>query len=428
MLNVYWAHSYRDEDRGINRYFGRLIEKTNLQINFDPPSEGVNEAKLEQNLRSCGGMVAILTWRPNGPSQYILYEVALALRARKPLLVFVDDRLPGKVLPERILQRRFSHRTYGRQASDHAHALRIFAGYLEQANPLRYQPGADQRTCGIVGFGALDKGHRAEVDQFVTIRGYQLIDLERVDDENLLAFARYEHLANLEIALRFVDSPTRRSLFWSGALSAAAIPSITVTSDAGFSYSELYPREFQPRLANAGTGTEMDGVLAREFDLYEEHFFEADDEETIDRYVNLREQAGPSNGRYEPGTRIFYTENLIMGDKNIASGPGSSVISRSTMRDVQFNQQIWKQVEDIDLEKLAAELHKLGEAMKQEATEPEHHMAVGAITAAEQSARQKEGPKTVEYLRAGGRWALVVAQKIGVELAVAVFHKILQSP
>src|SRR6476646_5483909 len=138
MQIVYWAHSYRDEDANINRHFGILIDQAErLIINFDPPSKSVNAAKLEQNLRGCDGMVALLTWRATGPSPYILYEIGLCLRARKPLLVFVDDRLPSDILPGRILQRRFSHRTYFRQVREHAYALRALKTYMGDPPPPR---------------------------------------------------------------------------------------------------------------------------------------------------------------------------------------------------------------------------------------------------------------------------------------------------
>ena len=55
---VYWAHSYRDDDAAINEHFGVLIEQAEqMIINLDPPSPSVNEFKLDQNLRSCDGMV-----------------------------------------------------------------------------------------------------------------------------------------------------------------------------------------------------------------------------------------------------------------------------------------------------------------------------------------------------------------------------------
>src|SRR5262249_12253220 len=110
------SHSYRQDDAAINRDFQVLIEQAErIIINFHQPPETANKWHLNQNLSSCDGMIAVLSWRQAGPSAYILHEIGLALRARKPLLVLVDDRLPDNILPARILQRRFSHRLYFRQ-------------------------------------------------------------------------------------------------------------------------------------------------------------------------------------------------------------------------------------------------------------------------------------------------------------------------
>src|SRR5712691_1589655 len=153
---VYWAHSYREEDAAINRHFGILIEQAERMIvNFDPPSKSVNESKLQQNLSSCDGMVAVLTWRATGPSPYILFEIGLALRARKPVVVFVDERISGDVLPPRVMQQRFSPRTYFRQVREHVQGLRVLKAYMGDPPPTRYQPSTDQRGCGLVGLAGL---------------------------------------------------------------------------------------------------------------------------------------------------------------------------------------------------------------------------------------------------------------------------------
>jgi hypothetical protein len=124
MHTIYWAHSYRPEDATINEYFGLLLEGEKAIVNFDPPSKTVNASKLERNLRACDGMVAVLSWRSTGPSPYILYEISLCLRARKPLLVFIDDRLPNNVIPPwGVLQRHYSQRTYFRQGRQDGGAL-----------------------------------------------------------------------------------------------------------------------------------------------------------------------------------------------------------------------------------------------------------------------------------------------------------------
>jgi hypothetical protein len=418
MQIIYWAHSYRQEDADINGHFGLLIEKAaHLIVNFDPPSKKVNTSKLEQNLRSCDGMSAILSWRDSGPSQFILYEIGLALRARKPLLVFVDDRLPDDMIPLRILQRRFSHRTYFRQVRDHTFALRELITYMGDPPVPRYQPSSNQRTCGLVGLRVLDHTTRKHLRDFVNQRGYQSIDLDRITAANPLDFEMFEHLADLDISIRCVDSQSRISQYWAGGLSAAALPSITLSANPAYKFSERFPIEFQPRLVNTGTA-DLTEVVAGEFDLYEQDFLKVQDPAAIERYTMMQVQAGDLRGRYEVDTRKQYVE-VIMGDQYNVSGQAGAVGRQAHSHDMTFN-QIWNQLEpSVDLAKLADELRKLREAMEQSASEPSHRMAAGAIAAAEECARQEDGPKVVEYLKTGGKWALGVAEKVGVGLATA---------
>jgi hypothetical protein len=416
---VYWAHSYREEDAAINNYFGILIEQASRMIvNFDPPSKTVNSSKLEQNLRSCDGMVAVLSWRESGPSQYILYEIGLSLRARKPLVVFVDDRLPDEVLPLRVLQRRYSHRTYFRQVREHSHALRELITYMGDPPPPRYQPSSGQRACGLVGTRALDAKSRTLLHDLLHRRGYRSVELERTDVKNPLFFEPFEHLTSLDVAFRCVDSHSRISHYWAGCLSVAAVPLITVTTDPAHKFSDKYPMEFQPRPANLDNQPLLD-VLAAEFDLYEQDFLKVQDPEAIERYTRMQVQAGVLAGRYEADTRKQFME-VVMGDQYNVSGQAGAVGPGAHAHDMTFT-QVWEQLESsVDFVRLADELKQLRQAMNQEAVEPAHQLSAGAVAAAEQSARQKDGPKVIEYLKSAGKWALQLAEKIGVGVATAV--------
>src|ERR1035441_2447779 len=108
MQIVYFSHSYRKQDAGSTKYFGELLRSMGLVPSLDPPSETVNAAKLERHLNTADGMIAILNQRDGGISEHIRFEIGLCLRARKPLLVFVEDLLSENVISSRILQRRFS--------------------------------------------------------------------------------------------------------------------------------------------------------------------------------------------------------------------------------------------------------------------------------------------------------------------------------
>ena len=107
-----------------------------------------------------------------------------------------------------------------------------------------------------------------------------------------------------------------------------------------------------------------------------------------------------------------------MGDKYIAGqvgaqGPGAHA------HDMTFN-QLWSQSgQSIDLQALATELNTLRRYLRQEAVEPEHDVAIGAIANAEVAAKEGNGPKTLEWLGKAGKWTLDNAGKIGVEVATA---------
>jgi hypothetical protein len=414
---VYWAHSYREDDAAINRHFGVLIERAERMIvNFDPPSESVNESKLLQNLRSCDGMVAVLTWRATGPSPYILFEIGLALRARKPVVVFMDERLSGDVLPSRVMQQRFSPRTYFRQVREHLQGLRVLKTYMGDPPPTRYQPSPDQRGCGLIGCSGLDGASRALLLRLVAERGYRAVNLEKVENENPLVFEPFEHLAVLSLAIRCAEGRTPRSAYWAGATSAAAIPAITFTTNAGYRFSDRFPREFQPCIANTTGSMSLEEVVNREFDLFEQNFLNAQSADTIERYVRKQIEAGALAGNYEAGTRQEFI-GAIMGDQYNVYGQSGAVGANAHAHDITFN-QVWNQLESrVDLGKLAEEHARLRVAMDRDAAAPGEKLAVGAVAAAEECARRKDGPKVVEYLKTAGRWALGVAEKIGVSVA-----------
>jgi hypothetical protein len=86
------------------------------------------------------------------------------------------------------------------------------------------------------------------------------------------------------------------------------------------------------------------------------------------------------------------------------------------------------QTQTIELGALAKDLEELREAMAEVADTVDKQNAVGQIAMAEQSARNGEGPRAESHLRTAGNWALDVAKKIGVPLAVAALKRTLGLP
>jgi hypothetical protein len=160
----------------------------------------------------------------------------------------------------------------------------------------------------------------------------------------------------------------------------------------------------------------LSATLGVEFGLFEQDFLEASDERAIERYTQTLVRAGALEGRYESGTRGAFVE-VVMGDQYNNSGQAGAIGPGAHAHDMTF-QQIWNQIgKQVDLTALADELAKLHAAMEREAKQPSEKFAAGAIAAAEESAKQKDGPKVMEYLKSEGKWAFSIAEQIGVDLA-----------
>ncbi len=113
----------------------------------------------------------------------------------------------------------------------------------------------------------------------------------------------------------------------------------------------------------------------------------------------------------------IYAKEVTMRDKYDVKGQTGAVGAGAHAHDMTFN-QIWNENKnDIDLPALAAELSKLRLKLKDEATEAEHYSSMGAVASAESCAKKGDGPGALEHLSKAGKWALGIAEKIGVPVA-----------
>lgn len=124
----------------------------------------------------------------------------------------------------------------------------------------------------------------------------------------------------------------------------------------------------------------------------------------------------------EPNERTlvqqFFTGGINKMGDTYNVGQAGAVGPNAHAHDMTFN-QIGGQIEaSMDLSELAQQLSRLRQTMSQEATEAEHHIAVGEIAKAEKAAKEKDASKVAESLKSAGKWALEVASKIGVSLAI----------
>jgi hypothetical protein len=109
---------------------------------------------------------------------------------------------------------------------------------------------------------------------------------------------------------------------------------------------------------------------------------------------------------------------VIMGDKYHTGQAG--VVGRGNLVVGNTFHQFWEKMDaKPDLNELARELAQLRTAMRSEAKEADDDLKVAAVAEAEKAAKGGNGPAALEALKSAGGWALDVAEKIGVGVAIA---------
>jgi hypothetical protein len=416
---VYFSHSYRPRDAPINDYFARLMETEGLVASLDPPSSSVNSAKLERHLGHCEAMVVVLTERESGASPHILYEIGLGLRARRPLLVFVEDTLPSDIVPARVLQRRFSFRSFPRNVREHRQSLATLRDYIGDAVP-RYQESLGPRTCLLLGTSALGPGLGATIQEYVqrerryaTILSPDLIDgLEKHP-------TGYSVFGEISLVIAFGGADLeKREVQLLGEVRGASLPLISFAADTTSSASSSVPAEYRPRILNPEMGpVDVVKAISTELEIYEQDFLELPDSASADRYTRFLIDLG-GRGRYSALARERGVE-VIVGDRYDVRGQAGAVGPNAHVHDVSFN-QIWSQRgDDIELPALADELTRLRAALREQATTPDDDRVVADVGQAELSAKSGDGPAALRHLRSAGTWALETATAIGVGVAAA---------
>ncbi|HEY0144390.1 MAG TPA: hypothetical protein VGF48_26135 [Thermoanaerobaculia bacterium] len=286
MYLIYNAHSYREPDKDLNTFFRELMVSEDMTPSVDPQSDRLNAAKPERHLRSCDGMVAVVPFRdpPPSPSPYILFEIEIAIRARKPVLVFVEDVLPSNLLPRGVLQRRFSRRGLLRQAREHRHALRLLKSYLGPEPAPPYEPSVDRRTCLLIGRSALDEEQFACVHDYLGRRQYDVIPAPQGAD-----CLSYDHppealVGKSMLCVSFAEGLSPLEFYILGATRAVVMPLIVLTRNLEYPFNERVPNEYQPKIVESGDGDAVCSVLETEVDIFEEDYLELKDQTDVLRY------------------------------------------------------------------------------------------------------------------------------------------------
>lgn len=418
MHPVYFSHPYARNEREARlvAHFGVLLRHRGFLPKLDPPSDDVNAAKLERHLGYTSGLIAVLTQRAQGPSPYILYEIGMALRARKPVLVFVEDSLPNDIVPAQAMQRRFSPSSVAFETLENVNALDILSTYVGDRPLPRYRGPSEQRSCVLIGTKSAGRSQHEALVQFLGQRGYRVVEPTQ-DASREDPWSTHASVASSQLAIAVVGDSNPFAAYVVGYAKAALVPTIEFTSDITAHKPTGIPDEFLPRELADGSGSLVIEAMSQ-IELFEENFVELDPERADEYARMLLETGGPD--RYTDGLRSQFVQEITMGDRFEVGGDAGVVAGRdSHVHDVTFVKAWDAAKSDIDIEQLARELGELRAELKASATTPEQDVAVGAVASAEVAAKAGDGPTTLERIAKAGKWALGVAEKIGASVAVA---------
>lgn len=417
MRPIYFAHGYREREAPFNAYFGKLMSKFGFIPSLDPPSDDVNSAKLERHLRYTEGLVGILTAREGGPSLHILYEISMAIRARKPSLVFVEDTLPENILPNGTLQCRFSARSYVREIREHFHWLGILKGYMGDQQLPRYRVSSRQRYCVLTGIDDLSQEINKGIEGLLSKRGYRINDISKDNSRVPFPGSLHYNISDADLTISVVSSKAVVSNYALGVAQSYLVPNILLSSSE-YPLKSTIPEEYQRRLISNTNVDKSLKIVDRQIELYEEDFLEIDTEGKADKYADQLVGVSLPPGHYSSDIRTQIIQEVTLGDKYEAGQVGAQG-PHAHAHDMTFN-QIWNQSkEKIDLPTLANELNALRSEMQKSAKGAEDFSEIGNVATAEIEAQKGDGPKALSFLAKAGKWTLSVAEKIGVGVATA---------
>jgi hypothetical protein len=137
------------------------------------------------------------------------------------------------------------------------------------------------------------------------------------------------------------------------------------------------------------------------------------------------------NQFYQSGSTHYQGVSMSSGgEQNVNYGNVANQGGRNNEANVEVQNQSENQISgDVNWPAVADELKRVLVAMtNDEPDDAEHHMAVGAVKAAEVAARKGEGSKALQFLQTSGKYVFEFAKKIGSDLLIEVLKPHLGLP
>jgi hypothetical protein len=112
----------------------------------------------------------------------------------------------------------------------------------------------------------------------------------------------------------------------------------------------------------------------------------------------------------------FFIDKFTLMSTNISNSQGIAVGEQAKVEGNSFQQINYTVPANLDYNQLEKELANLRNVLQPAAKTPEELRAVADIAQAEAEAKNKNGSKVIQYLKAGGQWVFETATKIGVSV------------
>ncbi len=252
--------------------------------------------------------------RNGGISPYIKYEIDLAIRIGKPVLVFIEDNLSDKVLPSFILKRRFSSKSFFRDYYEHQNALEIFKSFIGNFQLPKYQSLNFQKSAIILGFDNGNIELESEVKKHLIESGYFVWDnIENEENKDLIIEGKkHFYLSNTYLSICLIDKLSNRGSYFLGAIRSIQIPSILLTQNNDDDFKGWIPNEFRQRYIPKDKVTEAYSIIQKQVELYEEDFVVVDNERKWENYVNSLSNNSIIKGEYTNEGRDKIINNIYL--------------------------------------------------------------------------------------------------------------------
>ncbi|MFK4067058.1 TIR domain-containing protein [Streptomyces sp. NPDC029674] len=131
-IPAYFSHSYWAEDRELNEYFWDVFWDEGFTFAVDPKTNPLSPTHLELLMQQSACLVGVVTHREDErryrTSPFMVHEHNLALQAKKPRLVFMENGVSAGFFPVADEQRIVFNRRRLPDPSDLRPAIRRLAG------------------------------------------------------------------------------------------------------------------------------------------------------------------------------------------------------------------------------------------------------------------------------------------------------------